>query len=136
MSLLDSIGDLFDSDDTPGDAKGQGGLVGMAQDLLGQKGGMMGLIGAFTAGGLGAKVQSWLGDGANEPLSAEELEASLGEHTIRDAAAKNGVDPETASAQLSAFLPGLLDKLSVGGQAKTDGDVMGQLTGLMNRFLK
>ena len=136
MSLLDSLGDLFDGDDKPGDAKGQGGLVGMAQELLGQKGGMSGLVASFAAGGLGAKVQSWLGDGANESLSEDELKASLGEDTIRQAAEKNGVDPDTASAQLSAFLPGLMDKLSIGGVLKGDDDVMGQVSGLLGRLMK
>lgn len=136
MSILGQLTDLFDGDDTPDDAKEQGGLVGMASELLGNAGGMSGLVGALQSGGLGDQVQSWLGSGANASVSAEQIQGALGDERIQGLAAKFGVNPETAATQLSAFLPGLMDKLSPGGAVPEDADVVKQVSGLLSGFLK
>ena len=136
MDILGNLTNLFDGDDTPDDATEQGGLVGMASELLGGAGGMSGLVGALQQGGLGDQVQSWLGNGANAAVSADQLKSALGDEKIQALASKFGVDPATASTQLSAFLPGLMDKLSPGGSTPEDGDVMKQVTGLLGKFMK
>lgn len=136
MSILGPLNDLLSGDDTPGDAQGQSGLVGMASSLLTQAGGMTGLLATLKAGGLGDEVQSWLGDGANAPVSGEQLEVALGPEKIQEVAAKLGLEGTAAANQLAAFLPGLIDKLSSGGAANEDGDVMKQVTGLLGGLLK
>lgn len=109
-------------------------LMQMGKDLLGDKlgdsgvmeglskltGGGDGLdLGSLTetlkAGGLGDKLESWLGDGENEAVSGEELKSALGSDKVAEMAASMGVDEDTAANKLTDLLPGLLDKASSGG---------------------
>ena len=115
----------------------------MGQQLLGDKlgdnaGGMMealsgltsgegldlgGIMEKMKAGGMGDQLESFLGDGENQELSADQVESAFGEEGISNVANKLGVDTDTAASQLKDILPGLLDKASSGG------NLMESLTG-------
>jgi len=109
-------------------------LMKMGQDLLGDKmgdlGGVMEALSGLTSGegldiggiaeklkegGLGDQVSSWMGDGENEPVSADQLTAALGEDKMGEMASKLGVEPGAAAESLSQVMPGLMDKMSSGG---------------------
>jgi uncharacterized protein YidB (DUF937 family) len=45
-------------------------------------GSLQGLINELQQSGLGPQVASWLGSGANQPITAEQLEKALGEGFI------------------------------------------------------
>ena len=109
-------------------------LMKMGQDLLGDKmgdmGGIMealsgltsgegldmgGIVEKLKEGGLGDQVTSWMGDGENAPVSADELTSALGEDKMGEMAAKLGVEPGEAASKLSEVMPGLMDKMSSGG---------------------
>lgn len=134
-------------------------LLKMGQQLLGDKlgdnaGGMMealsgltsgegldlaGIKDKLTAGGLGDKVESWMGDGENQEMSAEDVKSALGEEQVANVASKLGVDADTAAAQLKDVLPGLLDKASSGGDLMSQftgggaGGLLGMAKGLFNK---
>ncbi len=109
-------------------------LMKMGQELLGDKlgdaGGIMEAISGLTsgegmdlggiaeklkAGGLGDKLESWMGDGENAAVSGEELTAALGDDKISEMASKLGVEKEAAAESLSQAMPSLIDKMSSGG---------------------
>lgn len=108
-------------------------LLKMGQELLGDKlgdvGGIMDALGDLTGGnldlgaltdklkegGLGDQVSSWLGDGENAPVSAEQITQALGADKIGAMASKLGVDASSAADTLSKAMPSLLDKMSSGG---------------------
>lgn len=109
-------------------------LLKMGQELLGDKmgdvGGIMEALSGLTSGegldvagiaeklkegGLGDQVSSWLGDGENAPVSADELTNALGADKIGEMASKLGVDSGSAAETLSQAMPSLMDKLSSGG---------------------
>lgn len=109
-------------------------LLKMGQELLGDKmgdaGGVMEALSGLTsgegldvggiaeklkAGGLGDQVSSWLGDGENAPVSADQLTNALGADKIGEVASKLGVDAGSAAETLSQAMPSLMDKLSEGG---------------------
>ena len=50
-----------------------------------------GLVAALEKGGLGAQVQSWLGPGANLPITADQLKAVLGNTQVQDFARHLGL---------------------------------------------
>jgi len=134
-------------------------LLKMGQQLLGDKlgdnaGGMMEALSGLTggegldlagikdklqAGGLGDKVGSWLGDGENVPMSADEVKNAFGEDGLSNVASKLGVDTEAAASQLSDILPSLLDKASSGGDLMQQftsggaGGLMGMVKGMFNK---
>jgi uncharacterized protein YidB (DUF937 family) len=109
-------------------------LMKMGQELLGDRfgdaGGIMDALKGLTGGegldvgaladklksaGLGDQVSSWLGDGENAPVSAEQITNALGADKIGEMASKMGIDAGSAAEKLSQALPSLMDKMSSGG---------------------
>lgn len=119
-------------DDILGAAGGGKGAAGAITDLIGgQAGGLGGLVSAFEKNGLGDLAKSWVGTGANLPVSAAQIEAVLGQGPIGDMARKLGVDPATAAGQISELLPKVIDGLTPNGQLPTGG--LGDLLGKLGR---
>jgi len=130
----------------------------MGQQLLGDKlgdnaGGMMealsgltsgegldlgGIMEKMKAGGMGDQLESYLGDGENQEMSADQVKSAFGEEGLSNVANKLGVDTDTAAAQLKDVLPSLLDKASSGGnlmESLTSGGAGGLLE-MAKGFLK
>ncbi len=61
-------------------------------------GGVQGLISMLQQHGLGGAVQSWVGTGANQPVSGDQLGQALQSgglgSLLQEAAGKLGIDPE------------------------------------------
>ena len=134
------------------------GLLKMSQQLLGDKlgdnaGGMMealsgltsgegldlgGIMEKMKAGGMGDQLESYLGDGENQEMSADQVKSAFGEEGISNFADKLGVDTDTAASQLKDVLPGLLDKASSGGSIAESltGGGAGGLLDMAKGFLK
>lgn len=147
MGLLDSIVGAVSSQ-VQG-SSGLQGLLGMlgnqpqlmqaATSLLGNDsahGGLQGLVDKFHQAGLGEVVNSWVGTGANQPISAEQLSGVLGHDTVASMAGKLGMQPTELAGQLSGVLPGLVDKLTPQGSVPAGGlgtaqDLLGRLGGLL-----
>lgn len=66
-------------------------------------------------GGLASLASSWLGDGANTPISASQVMDIFGKDKVSEFASKLNVDEDTASNGLADMLPQLVDKASSGG---------------------
>lgn len=128
MSLLDNLMGAI------GGHEGGTDLAGIVQNL-GVAGGVGGLVEAFQKGGLGEVAQSWVASGANLPISAEQIQAVLGSGAIGQFAEKLGVDPQVGAAKLAELLPGLVDRLTPGGQLPTEG-LGGAVGDLLGGFLK
>lgn len=76
------------------------------------------LVGQFASSGgdMAAKAKSWLGDGANDSISASQVQQALGGEKIEAFARKLGIGADEASTSLSEILPQLVDKSSRGGE--------------------
>ena len=97
---------------------GAGGVMDAIAKLTGGGEGALDLgelAGKLKEGGLGDKVDSWLGDGANADVSSAELESALGADKVSEMASAMGVDKDTAADRLKDVLPSLMDKASSGG---------------------
>ena len=124
MGLLDQvIGNA-----TAGTGGGNGGLQDIVMQLINnpQIGGLSGLAQAFQNGGLGEIVNSWIANGPNLPVSAEQLQSVMGSSPIGAIASQLGVSPDLAGKQLADLLPGLVDMLTPNGQLPQGGDLMAQ----------
>lgn len=136
MSLFDSVMGAVS-----GHVQQQGGMASVLGGLLannGEAGGLDGLLEKFKQAGMSDQVNSWIGNGQNLPISAEQISQILGSDVVRNIAAKLGIDPDQAAQQLSALLPGLIDKLTPNGQTPAGGlgnsnDLMGMLGGFLGR---
>ena len=136
MSLFDSVMGAVS-----GHVQQQGGMASVLGGLLannGEAGGLDGLVEKFKQAGMADQVNSWIGNGQNLPISAEQMSQILGSDVVRTVAAKLGIDPDQAAQQLSALLPGLIDKLTPHGEMPAGGlghsnDLMGMLGGFLGR---
>jgi uncharacterized protein YidB (DUF937 family) len=79
-------------------------------------GGLTAVLQQLEAKGLGQVAQSWVGTGANLPISPEQLKTALGSDWLQQVAAKLGVSPEVLSSHLSEILPKIVDRLTPDGQ--------------------
>ena len=88
-----------------------------------------GLVSRFAANAdFGALLGSWLGDGANEALSADGLMSILGSDKVAGFAEQLGVDTADAAGGLAEVVPEMLDKASSGGSLL---DMAGGAEGLL-----
>ncbi len=97
-----------------------GGVVGaeMAQvvgHMIDQHGGVQGIVAQLESQGLGSTVRSWVGNGSNLPISAEQLQQALGSGKLQELATKFGMDPQTLAQKLAQVLPQAVDHLTPGG---------------------
>lgn len=136
MGLLDNVIGALGSQAAPGGG-GQGDLLNAIIGLLGQQGGgglggLGGLLQKFEQAGLGEVAKSWVGTGANQPVSPDQLGGVLGPDAIAGFAKQLGIDPQDALGQLSHMLPQVVDQLTPQGQVPP-GDMggLGDLGGLL-----
>ena len=95
-------------------------MVTVVNGLIEKHGGVQGIIAQLEQQGLGGTVRSWVGTGANQPITADQIHQAFGSDTVKRLAAKVGLTPEELAAKLSAVLPQAIDKLTPGGTvAKT-----------------
>ncbi|MEL6893797.1 MAG: YidB family protein [Actinomycetota bacterium] len=95
----------------------------------GSMGGLGGLLGKFSSAGLGSKANSWVGTGENEPLDPDEVEQALGSDEVDSIARRAGVSRDEAKSGLAGMIPGLVDKMSPGGNLPT-GNLAKSMKGL------
>lgn len=139
MSLLNSIISTAAStllSDTNGDGKIQ--AIELIQQLLQQNGGNMGtLLNQLQQSGLGSAVESWIGNGANANIDANEIQNALG-GTLNQAASAVGLDSQQASSLLAQYLPQIINGLTPNGNAAdADGFGVDDIVRIaMQQFLK
>lgn len=75
-------------------------------------GDLNGLVTQLQQGGLGPQVQSWLGNGQNLSVTADQLRAALGNEQVRQLAEHFGLPVDQALQLLSQHLPTVVDQAS------------------------
>lgn len=126
-----------------GQQGGTGSMIGVAGQLIEKAGGVQGLISMLQQHGLGGAVQSWVGTGANQPVSGDQLGQALQNggmgSLVQEAASKLGVDPSVVLNGLSQVLPHAVDHLTPDGQAPAAGQGsgfnLGMLEGLAGKLM-
>ena len=91
------------------------GLVPMVGSML-AGGGLQKVLASLQANGLGAQAASWLGTGANEPISADDVRKVVGDAELAKIAGELGVSEDDAAAAVAKVLPEVVDKVSPDGQ--------------------
>jgi uncharacterized protein YidB (DUF937 family) len=118
--LLSSIfGDLIGSvlKGMSGQQGETGGLPAILAQILANTdlGSVGGLLQQLQKSGLGPQVASWLGNGANLPVSVDQLRAALGNEQVRQLATSLGIPVDQLLGQLSQHLPAAIDHMSPNG---------------------
>jgi uncharacterized protein YidB (DUF937 family) len=75
---------------------------------------------------LGEAANSWVSTGGNLPVSAEQIQASLGDSLVPGLAEQLGMTQQQASGSLAELLPQIVDQLTPNGQLPQEeqGDLL------------
>lgn len=130
---------------TGGAAPGTGSLIGTASGAVvlsqivsmiqSRPGGLAGMLQSLQQGGLGHLVQSWIGTGANQPVSADQLRNTLGTDWLSRLSQLTGLSQGDVEQHVSTALPQIVDHLSPNGQLPS-GDLGSELATLAQRYLQ
>ncbi len=141
MGLFDQIlGAVLSGGQTPGQdqaaAAAGGTLPQLVMAAIAHEGGIAGLMQKFQSAGLGGVIGSWVGTGANQPISPGALQQVLDPATVQAIAEKTGLPIEQLMAQISQHLPQMIDGLTPNGEVPQNNDALLQagLTLLKSRF--
>ncbi|WP_407169979.1 YidB family protein [Bradyrhizobium sp. ORS 111] len=116
MGILDSL------ENSP-ELRGMLGQLGAAVipavlgEVLGNggQGGLSAIVAKLEQAGFGDQVRSWIGNGQNLPITAEQLQEVLGSDTVRQLAAKFNIPVDQLSKVLAQALPDAVDHASPKG---------------------
>jgi uncharacterized protein YidB (DUF937 family) len=118
-----------------GAQQSQGSMLQVALQVLEQNGGLPGIISKFEHGGMADHVGSWVGTGANMPISGAQLQEILGSGSIGEIAQRLGLSHADASSGLAQVLPNLIDKLTPTGQVPSDhGDIVERARAMLEKM--
>ncbi len=91
------------------------------------------IVSGLQEKGLGSVVASWLGDGDNEAISADQVKELFGSEKISQVASQLGTDEGAVLNGLSEALPQVVDKSSSGGNLL---DSLGGIDGIADMAKK
>lgn len=109
---------------------GSGGL-GSLLGGLGGAGALGALVSHFQQQGLGSQVNSWIGDGRNEPVAPDQVAQALGEGNLSELQQQTGMPREALLSELAQQLPDAVHELTPQGRLPDDGELhqmAGQVT--------
>jgi uncharacterized protein YidB (DUF937 family) len=86
-------------------------------------GGLSKIMGGLKANGLSAQADSWVGTGANQAVSADDMAKAVGPEELQQIAKQLGVSESEAADVVAKALPQVVDKVSPSGQLPADADL-------------
>ena len=95
-------------------------LAGKLLDSLGPTV-VSGVLQQLNASGFGAQVNSWLGNGPNQPLTVEQIHSALGNQKVQEIARSLGIPADKLAELLAKNLPQAVDKASPNGELQPQG---------------
>ena len=117
MGFLSSLAKLI----APGDNAGTSLQDRLTQLVLekfqgSQGGSLAGLVEHFRSKGLGDAVQSWIGNGPNQPITPGQITNAMGPDWLQHLASQLGLPPDAIATHLSEALPKIVDGLTPEGK--------------------
>ena len=117
MGILDSLGD------SPAFKNALSQLEGailpvVLKEVMGNggQGGLSAIVARLQQAGFGDQVKSWIGNGQNLPITADQLRQVLGSDTVKQLAAKYNIPVDQISEVLAQQLPTAVDHASPDGK--------------------
>ena len=105
-----------------GGGSAMGALLPVLAGVL-ASGGLSKVMGGLKANGLSAQADSWVGTGANEPVSGRDVEQAVGQEQIQQIAKQLGISESQAADAVAQALPEVVDKVSPEGQLPPEQDL-------------
>jgi uncharacterized protein YidB (DUF937 family) len=82
----------------------------------GSQGGLNAILAKLQQAGFGDQVRSWIGNGKNLPITAEQLRQVLGSDTVKQLAARFNIPVDQLAEVLAQQLPAAVDHASPDGK--------------------
>src|SRR5258708_24708158 len=80
------------------------------------QGGLSAIVAKLEQAGLGDQVKSWIGNGQNLPITAEQLQQVLGSEKVKELAARFSIPIDQLAKILAQQLPHAVDHASPDGK--------------------
>ena len=122
MGLLDSIVGSLGGQAQPQGQQLSPLVTALIQMVANHPGGLSGLVQTFQQKGLGDVVSSWVGTGANLPVSADQIQQTLGGDVVAQLARAAGLTHDGAADQIAQALPQLVDHATPQGALPAAGE--------------
>ena len=122
MGILDSIlGGLLGGNANASPLQSVlGSLLGGGGGAGGGMGGLGGLLQQFQQAGHGDTANSWVGNGANQPISPGALQDVFGHDRINQWSQQTGMSSGDLLSQLSNLIPHAVNHMTPDGQVPAD----------------
>lgn len=78
--------------------------------------GLQGMASKLTSSGMGQQLQSWIGQGQNQPVTGDQIRQAADPAALNQLAEQAHITPEEASQQVAQVLPHMVDKVTPEGQ--------------------
>ncbi len=99
-----------------------GALAPLVMKLL-KGGGLQKLMQNAQASGLSSEADSWVGTGANQPVSADQMRSVVGQDVVQQVAQEAGISEDEAAGVLAQVVPQVVNGLSPNGQLPSENDL-------------
>jgi uncharacterized protein YidB (DUF937 family) len=97
-------------------------LLPLVASML-MNGGLQKILGQLQQSGKGAKGQSWVSTGPNEPADADDIRAALSEQELAQIAQQLGVSEDEAAEAVAQVLPDVVDQATPEGELPDDAEL-------------
>ena len=108
---------------TLGGSQGHQGGIDNVQQLFGG-GGLQGIMTQLNQNGMGQQVQSWVGNGQNQPITGNDVQQAVDPAKLQQMAQQQGMTTDEFSSHVAQALPDMVDQATPGGmvpqQAQSD----------------
>jgi uncharacterized protein YidB (DUF937 family) len=98
-----------------------GGIIGagafsLVKDYIEKHGGVEGVVAEFEKTGFGQQAKSWVSNGPNLPITAEQVKHALGSGKLKEMADRFGIPVDKVADRLAKYLPAAIDKATPEGK--------------------
>lgn len=92
------------------------GVTALLNSYIEKQGGLQNVVSQFEKSGFGDTVNSWVSQGQNLPITADQIRQVLGSDTVKGLAAKVGLPADKIADLLAQHLPQAIDKVTPDGK--------------------
>jgi len=124
--LGDLLGGILGGGGQAGSGLGGNPMLRMLLPLVASmlmNGGLQKILGQLQQSGKGAKGQSWVSTGPNEPADADDIRAALSEQELAQIAQQLGVSEDEAAEAVAQVLPDVVDQATPEGELPDDAEL-------------
>src|SRR6202047_2026161 len=92
------------------------GATTLLNSFIEQQGGLQNIASQFEKNGFGDTMKSWISQGRNLPITADQIQQALGSEKVKELAARMGLPADKLAELLAQHLPQAIDKAAPDGK--------------------